>query len=189
MDPFSHILWSVIVFKGAKVVNYRKVSQSSQKNISVLSNKAPIFWVMFFGIFPDLLSGIPFLIWKLFYFNFNLDIVFGGWLELTPPAIFAAFQTAYNLFHSILVFGAVLILLFIFNKRKIWLPILAWGLHIFIDIFSHAGPSHGIRIFYPFSDFYFNFVNWDTVPFMIVNTIVLGIIGLILVIRKLSSEA
>jgi len=204
MDPFSHALWSVIIF--------RKL-------------KKQMFWVMLFSVFPDMLSSVPFLIWRTVYFtvlnnHFSLDIILREWTEQIPPNIFALFDAVYNLSHSIFLFGAVLILLFILKRQKMngvklrpipnfykkfgrtvqklfqiifvigsqlrevaFTPIWAWGLHLALDLISHAGFEHGVRLFYPFTDFYFGLANWFNTPFMITNAAVLGVAGIIILAR------
>lgn len=140
---------------------------------------------MLFGVFPDLLSSVPFLIWRTIYLSvlnnhFSFDIILREWFPQVPPNVFALFDAGYNLSHSIFIFAATLVLLYIFAGRKIWLPVWAWGLHLALDLISHAGPEHGVRLFYPFSDFYFGLTNWHTLPFMVINTVVLLGAGLVL---------
>jgi hypothetical protein len=181
VDPFSHALWSVIIFRKLKI---------------------QMFWVMFFSVFPDILSSVPFLIWRIVYFtvlnnHFSLDIILREWTEQIPPNIFALFDTVYNLSHSIFLFGTVLILLFILKRQKMngkklrsqlremaFTPIWAWGLHLALDLISHAGPEHAERFFYPFSNFYFGLTNWFTLPFMIINTATLTAAGIIILVSK-----
>ncbi len=203
MDPFSHGLWSVVVFHKLK---------------------KQLFWVMLFSIFPDLLSSIPFLVWRTVYLSvlngyFFLDIIFKEWFVQIPPQIFALFDTIYNLSHSIFLFGAVFILLFILKRQKMngvnlrlprseqarrvllrgnrlreaaFTPILAWGLHIGLDAFSHPNTvEEGIKIFWPISDLCVGIFVWSSLPFTIINAAALVAVGLILLIRnkkKLSTD-
>lgn len=214
MDPFSHALWSVIVFKSAKILNFRVVPrplrgsaleefrgvQHSSAHTPTLSRS--IFWVMLFSVFPDMLSSVPFLIWRTVYLtvlnnHFSLDIILREWTEQVPPNIFALFDAVYNLSHSIFLFGAVLILLFILKRQKMngvklrcqlrevaFTPIWAWGLHLALDLISHAGFEHGVRLFYPFTDFYFGLANWFNTPFMLINAVVLGVAGIIILVKS-----
>lgn len=168
MDPFSHALWSVVVFNKLK---------------------KQLFWVMLFGIFPDLISNIPFLVWKSVYFYVLglpvTDVVFRDWFLLVPPQIYSFFTTIYDTSHSLIVFLLIFSLIFFLNKRRFWWPILAWGLHIGLDSFSHANTiEHGVRIFWPVSNLYVGLFMWSSLPFMLVNAAALAAAGLILFIRN-----
>ncbi len=194
MDPFSHALWSVVIFRYAKILNFRVVPRPLRRSApeefrGVLRSSAhtptlsrSMFWVMFFGLLPDLFSSIPFLVWRTVYLTvlngyFSFNIILREWFVQIPPSVFAAFDLFYNLFHSVLVFISALILFLIIRRWKVWWPFLGWGLHLALDVFSHAGPEHGVRIFYPFSDFYFGIFNWFTLPFTIANVVVLALAG------------
>jgi hypothetical protein len=184
VDPFSHALWSVIVFN-----KLRK----------------QLFWVMLFGVFPDLISNVPFLVWKSVYFYVLglpvTDIVFRDWLVLVPPQVYAIFTTIYDTTHSLIVFLLIFSLVYILTPTfspyfrrtetggvrggRVWWPILAWGLHIGLDSFSHANTvEHGIRIFWPISDWHVGLFMWSSLPFTIVNAVALATAGAILFIRS-----
>ena len=139
MDIFAHGLWTYAIFHKKKYV-----------------------WLAtLFGLLPDFLSfGIVFVI----------NLINGNFHRGPPPlnAIPEWLFAAYNLTHSLVMFGVVFALIHLFTKRWFW-PLLAWGIHILIDI-----PTHSFRYFptpflWPLSDYTFNGISWATPWFMAVN--------------------
>ncbi|HWP57084.1 MAG TPA: hypothetical protein VNL14_04240 [Candidatus Acidoferrales bacterium] len=85
-------------------------------------------------------------------------------LDLLPPFVFHA----YNLTHSLVIWGAVFALIWFFAKRPPW-PFLAWGFHILCDI-----PTHGLSYFptpylWPLPTPYVAGIPWSTPWFMMTN--------------------
>ena len=102
----------------------------------------------FFGIFPDLASlGI----------HFAMDF-FGGngvrWHGI-PDFIFVL----YNVTHSLLGIAACYGLLVAW-KRALWLPALAWPIHVLTDVPTHGSGRFITPILWPFSDWGFAGWNW-----------------------------
>ncbi|MBI2650404.1 hypothetical protein HYX04_03755 [Candidatus Woesearchaeota archaeon] len=139
MDIFAHGLWSYAVF-----------------------NKKKYVWLAtLFGLLPDFLSfGIVFAM-NLFNGNFHSG----------PPAVDSLPEwlfAAYNMTHSLVMFGVIFILVYLFTKKWFW-PLTAWGIHILIDI-----PTHSFRYFptpflWPLSDYKFNGISWSNPWFMLLN--------------------
>lgn len=98
-------------------------------------------WAAFlFGIFPDVASlGIHFL----------ADFFVGNGVRwhAIPPFIF----TLYNITHSLtgMVIGYFLLVAW---KRSLWLPALAWPLHVLMDIPTHGAGVFMTPILWPFSN-------------------------------------
>jgi len=130
MDILAHGLWSAAA---AKAVNPR------------LAKPLRLRWFVLWGVFPDL-------------FAFGPRVVAMIWLRLimaAPPARLPAGPGSddgqpfllrswdlYQFSHSLAVFAAVFALVWIIRRRPWWV-LLAWLLHILIDI-----PTHSLR-FYP----------------------------------------
>lgn len=136
MDIVSHGLWGGIAF-GRK-----------RKNL--------YWWAFGFGVMPDLLSfGI--------YTAANvLGLVSGPDWErgLPDPTVIPQFiHTLYNFTHSLIIFALVFGLVW-FLRRKPFLPLLAWGLHILIDIPTHSAAFFPTPFLWPVSNFMVNGVNW-----------------------------
>ena len=139
MDIFAHGLWSYAVFHRKKYV-----------------------WLaVLFGLLPDFLSfGIIFVI-NLLNGNFHRG----------PPAISSLPKwlfAAYNMTHSFVMFLAVFIAVYLITKKWKWYMV-AWPLHVLIDI-----PTHSFRFFptpflWPLSDYKFDGISWATGWFMLLN--------------------
>ena len=107
------------------------------------------FWTALgFGLLPDLASlGI----------HFGLDLVMGNGIRWRgiPPFVF----TLYNVTHSLLGMG-VCIGLILWWKPKLLLPVMAWPVHVFMDVPTHGSGSFVTPLFWPFSKWGFAGWNW-----------------------------
>ena len=127
----------------------------------ILFNRSKyVGWAMLFGVLPDLLS------WTLFFFypfknGFswqNPDI------SLIPKWVF----TLYGFTHSVFVVAAVFLVVFIVLK-KIPVFLLAWPLHILIDIPTHSREFLPTPFLWPFSNWAFPGIPWANLYFMATN--------------------
>lgn len=114
MDIISHGLWGSLAFGR--------------------TNKLQFLLAFLIGIAPDLFSfGLySLLIW--------LGVERGvSWSGGPPPvsAIPEYVAVLYNLTHSLIIFLAVFGLVYLFTRRPIVI-LLAWPLHILVDIFTHS---------------------------------------------------
>ncbi|MBI4143331.1 hypothetical protein HY487_00440 [Candidatus Woesearchaeota archaeon] len=104
MDIFAHGLWSYAIFH----------------------KKRYVWLATLFGLLPDFLSfGIVFII-NLFNGNFHRG---PPPVNSVPEWLFAA----YNMTHSLIIFLAAFLLIYLFTKKWFW-PLAAWGIHVMIDI-------------------------------------------------------
>ncbi len=150
MDIVSHGLWGGIAF-GRR------------------SRRA--FWTAFaFGVAPDLLAFGPHFagsIWdSLSGGNYQPTDPQHGYASI-PPYVFLV----YHFTHSLVVFLAAFLLVWALRRRPLW-PMLAWGLHVLMDI-----PTHSLRFFptpflWPLSDVAFNGISWAR-PIILVPDILL----------------
>ncbi len=106
------------------------------------------WWALGFGMVPDLASlGI--------YFAYDgLFGVGGGWRGI-PPAIF----TVYRITHSFLGMGVIMALI-LWWKPRLWLPLLAWPVHVLSDVPTHGSGRFVTPIFWPFTLRGFHGWNW-----------------------------
>lgn len=135
MDVLSHGLWggAIVASKGKR-----------------------FFWLGFlFGILPDIISFLPHF----------FDMTFGdGWhplgkrppLESIPQITFAL----YNVTHSLIIFSAAFLATWAFLKKP-FLPTLAWGLHILLDIPTHSTSFFPTPFLWPISDFKIDGISWS----------------------------
>ncbi|MCO5043843.1 MAG: hypothetical protein M9935_00990 [Kiritimatiellae bacterium] len=101
----------------------------------------------FFGVFPDIASlGI----------HFATNFFAGNGVRWTGIPDFVFFL--YRVTHSLLgiALGYSLLVLW---KRALWLPALAWPLHVAVDLPTHGDGVFRTPIFWPFSSA--GFVGWS----------------------------
>lgn len=150
MDIISHGLWGSLAF-GRK-------------------NRRFFWWSFFFGVFPDLSS-----------FGFY---TVGTWIGLfphpdwssgqhpSPEAIPTFVHVLYSYSHSLIIFLAVFGLAWFFVRRPIW-PLAAWGLHILVDIPTHASEFFPTPFLFPISDFHIDGVSWGHPMIFFPNAVLL----------------
>jgi hypothetical protein len=76
--------------------------------------------------------------------------------------------TAYDLSHSLVVAGAVWLVLW-FTARWIAVPFSAWLIHILLDIPTHTRAYFPTPFLWPFSDYTFDGFSWGQGWFMLLN--------------------
>jgi hypothetical protein len=138
------------------------------------------WWGAFWGVFPDTICWVPFLIVRLFSTN-SLRPDVGGAL---PEWV----SFMYGLSHSVVVFAVVVGALYIIRRR---VPIYIWGwlIHIAIDVPTHAADRWPTPFLWPVADFHFPGVSWGSSWFMIANYIALIGIYAYLYYQKRSDAA
>lgn len=149
MDTLSHGLWGGLFF-GRK-------------------NKKAFWWAFIFGFIPDLFSfGLYFI-----------PVIFGKWnrLDFTagPPEVSTIpsyVNSMYNITHSLVVFSLVFLLVWLIYKKPI-IPMLAWLLHILLDVFTHSADFFPTPIFWPISSYHFDGWSWGNLWIFIPNVILL----------------
>lgn len=101
-----------------------------------------------FSLMPDLASiGI----------SFAQMIIRGGApsFHAIPPYVYML----YNVTHSMLV-ACLFVLVVRLVARPLFVPALAWPLHVFLDIFLHGTGRWQTPVLWPLSDWHINGVNW-----------------------------
>lgn len=160
MDILAHTLWAGA---GAKAINLKK-----EKTVKV-------GWAAFFGVFPDLFAFTLSFTWyfaaSIFSFIPPIGPMHPGITEPpNPDTVFVMRLTheLYNYSHSLMIFLAVFLLVWIWRKRPMW-ELGGWLLHILIDIPSHSYAFYPTPFLWPFSDYKFNGYSWAHPMFMAVN--------------------
>lgn len=171
MDVFSHGLWSAAIYKA---VNY--------KEKTAFKIKEAAFW----GVFPDLFAfSIPFIgmFWLWLFGGFDFRNMPGP-NDIEPPSqnILWAFNIAamlYNYSHSLIIFGLIFgLVYFIFKKPRY--EMLAWLLHIFIDIPTHSYKIYPTPFLWPISSLKVDGFSWAHSWFLIINYLALIIVYFLL---------
>ena len=127
----------------------------------IIFHQSEYVWLaVLFGVLPDLLS------WTVFMF-FPKKKGF-DWkkpdFSLFPKWIF----TLYGITHSLFVIAFVFSIVFlIFQKLPIYL--LAWPIHVLMDIPTHRKDYLPTPFLWPFSKYAFPRISWGTKKFMITN--------------------
>ena len=148
MDTFSHALY------GKGLFGYRKYR-----------------WTSFlFGALPDLSSfGVYFLI-QLFS-NFHKLQYGKPSIEEIPIWVIEL----YNISHS-LITAFVFITIVYFVKKDLTWPMLAWPVHIIVDLFTHSIEFFPTPIFWPLSNYRFDGIPWSNIYVFITNIILIFLI-------------
>jgi hypothetical protein len=137
------------------------------------------------AIAPDLAQLIPLIVVAL--------ATDGGWATLaayssalpdTEPAMPLLLALLAHHLHCILhgaVIATVVTLACWAWTRTLWLPLLGWWSHIVIDVFTHSKDFYPAPIFYPFTQWGFDGLAWNTPWFLFANhaAIALAIVWLL----------
>ncbi len=155
MDTFAHAFWSYAIF---------------------LWTGSPWLAVLF-GIMPDLLSFGSLIFVNVLTGNFKFGKPNSN---LIPKWVYKS----YDYTHSLVVSAVVIIFVFLLTSTsKPWF-LLAWPLHIAIDIPSHKKSFFPTPFLWPVSDFSIDGISWGTLSFTIINYFLLVILYIILFITK-----
>lgn len=167
MDFIAHGLWTNIVF-------YKKYPQEKRQR----------YLAVFFGMMPDLVFAPAFIYMLMFVRGRFNEAVFSSNLWMFKFA-----SVGYQYTHSIVIFIAVMILVVIIRKGKMYWPMWGWALHIGIDIFTHK-DFYETPFLFPLSNYKIGVVAWGHPLFMLINYSALAVCYLVwfLVLRKKKYE-
>ncbi len=160
MDVFNHGLWSFVAFH----------KRSTLDKVAAVA----------FGTLPDLVVFMPAVVYL-----FLNRIAFDPQLYNEKASwVFQYAYNAYNYTHSLVIFAVIFLLVYAI-RRKMYLPMLAWGLHILMDIPTHP-DFYQTPFLFPISDYRFPWgISWGQPVFFAVNYGVLALsFILIYVYRK-----
>lgn len=136
MDVVSHGLWGGLAFG---------------------RNRRRDYWLSFiFGVAPDILSFGILIIAQIFNFQAKTD-----WSSQPTNADIPSYvHILYNYTHSLVIFALVFFIVWWLLRRP-FLPLLAWGFHIFLDIFTHSTEFFATPFLWPLSNFKINGISWS----------------------------
>jgi len=123
-----------------------------------------------FGVLPDILAFIG--VSKM---SFLKKILF---FKRMPKDYFPKFVfVIYNITHSFIIWGVVFAALYLLAPTWIMIAWTGWGLHIFVDIFTHSSKATlATRIFWPISKFYFDGIVWSNKWFLLVSYAIMALL-------------
>lgn len=150
MDILAHALWTA----GAALPIRRR-----------LHRPISVGWAIFWGVFPDVFSfAIPALVRIFWYLR-------GTTSSLLPdakgPQHFQFVWTLYYASHSLLIFALVFGVASLLARRPI-MEMLAWALHILIDIPTHQG-IFALHFLWPLSSYGISGFRWESHWFLAAN--------------------
>lgn len=153
MDIISHGLWGGAAFGR--------------------ENRKQFWWSFFFGIAPDLFSFGLFTIMTVLGLASGPEWGRGVPLESAiPPYV----HSLYNITHSFFIFAVVFGLVYLI-RRKPFLPMLAWPLHIIVDIPTHSTSFFPTPFLWPFLDnVRVNGIPWSHPIIFIPNLVLLAVV-------------
>lgn len=154
MDTLSHALYGGIAFGRHSRFSY---------------------WLaFFFGMAPDLFSFGLLFITNLLGITHRPD-----WSAGPPPEsmIPGYVHTMYDITHSLVVFAVVFALVWMIRHKPLW-EMLAWPLHILVDIPTHSSEFFPTPFLWPLSDFHIDGHPWSRPEIFIPNVLILiGLYG------------
>jgi len=157
MDIFAHGLWTAVV--------YQKVPPRVR------------WWAVFFGVAPDLASFGVFFVQRLVQGTL-------GFGQPTAWSIPAYVYQLYSYTHSLVVWVAAVLLVYLCDRRRIPWVLGAWGIHIVIDIFTHSADFFPTPFLWPLSSFHVNSFSWGEPWFMALNYSALAVAYVVWYLKK-----
>ena len=148
MDTLSHALY------GKGFFGYRKYR-----------------WTSFlFGALPDLSSFGVYFLGQLFS---NFHGLKNGRPSIEEIPIWVV--ELYNISHS-LITAFVFIAIVYFIKKELTWPMLAWPVHIIVDLFTHSIEFFPTPIFWPLSNYRFDGIPWSNISVFTTNIVLIFLI-------------
>lgn len=160
MDILSHGLW------GAAAVGRK--------------SKRTFLLAFFFGVAPDLFS------FGIFTMSTILGLASGPDWSSGPPdpaSIPNYVHSLYNITHSLFTFAVVFSIVW-FIRKKPFLPLLAWAIHILLDVPTHSTEFFPTPFVWPLSSYRFDGVSWSHPAIFYTNLSLLLIVYLYIYYRK-----
>jgi hypothetical protein len=177
MDIFAHGFWAGAAGIGARRKLGRRIS---------------LPWAVLWGVFPDLFAFSPTFVLVLWLRLFE-GVAFTGRFLIFSPAARDALPTLlrpdelYHYSHSLVVFSLVFGAVWLWRRRPV-LAMLAWPLHILMDIPSHRAGRFGTPFLWPLSSYVFDGTSWGQRWFMILNWSAIAAAYLALLLWYLASR-
>lgn len=127
------------------------------------------YWALLFGALPDLLSFGVFFVANILGISPRPD-----WSAGTPPmdAIPQYVHVLYNISHSLVIFVIITSIVWIW-ARKWFVPFLAYGFAVALDIPTHGAEFFPTPFLWPVSNFHVNGTPWGHPWIFLPNVILL----------------
>jgi hypothetical protein len=156
MDVFAHGLWA----GAAGMAANRK-----------LTRKVRLAWAVVWGVFPDVFAFLPMFVvlvqHRFFGQGLSPRLLFNRtFREALPEFLWP--EGLYRVSHSLVIFLVVFALVWLVARRPA-LAMLAWPLHILMDIPTHGSGEYRTPFLWPLSSYRFSGIWWSRRWFMILN--------------------
>ena len=152
MDIFSHALWGVATL-GRK-------------------GRGDFLFAVAFSLLPDFL-GEGMMFFLIILGLPNMPSLEHGHPNITEFPLYA--QSFYNATHSLIVFVLVFALVWMIRKRA-FIPLAVWGIHILIDIPTHSFKLFPTPFLWPLSNFKVDGIGWNSPMILVPNCALLVLI-------------
>jgi hypothetical protein len=148
------------------------------------TNKKQNFWPAFaFGMFPDLLAfSVPFITMIISLLSGDIGVFTNGrphYIDSIPPYVHSFYNIGHSLVVFLLFFGIVW-----FIQKKPYIPMIAWSIHIILDIFTHGKEIFPTPFLWPLSDYKFDGMPWSSPYIFFPNIIALIVVYIVIFIYK-----
>lgn len=154
MDELAHALWAY----------------------GILNKSRHPWLVILFAVLPDIIIFAPLMIYGLITKSFQ----FGPPdTSKIPPIVFIG----YNITHSFITVALVFLVIYLVRK-KIYLFLYAWPIHILLDIPTHTKEFFPTVFLYPLSGFYVDGISWASKWFMALNYSLLALLFIFILGKK-----
>jgi hypothetical protein len=144
----------------------------------IFFNKTKKPWLaVIFGLLPDTFSWFIYMIYRFFngpeFGKPNLQMI-PEWMNFL-----------YGITHSLIIALLFFVIVY-FITKKVYYFLLAWPIHILIDIPTHSREFLPTPFLWPLSNWYFPGISWGTKWFMITNwsLIIISLCAIIYYKRK-----
>lgn len=154
MDILSHALWSAAIF------------WNFNPWLAILA-----------GVLPDLLAFTPLTTYQLIKREPFKTHHFGelqSRYKHYPQVLRTYAERTYNLTHSLVV--ATITIALVWSAWGVQLWLLAWPLHILIDIPLHKKAFFGTKVLWPFSNWAYNGIYWGNRHVLLINAAALIVV-------------
>jgi hypothetical protein len=149
MDILAHMVYGATLFSRSGVAGGRR---GTEKPALPVLGDWTVWVAALFGLLPDMMSIGPFFVQRI------VDRDVTAFQHISPVVM-----GLYHLTHSLMVAALILALLY-FLRRSLFVPALAWPLHILMDSFSHGEGRWETLMFFPFSEWHLSGINWWQSP-------------------------
>ena len=175
VDFFAHGLWAGAAGAAANLK---------------LKNKLRFFHTVIWGVFPDAFAFLPMAVVLLWFRFFGEPIsprlLFSRALRQALPR-FLWPEELYQFSHSLLVFLAVFFAVRLLFRRPVQ-ALLAWPLHILLDIPTHGAGVYRTPFLWPLSSYRFSGIWWSRRWLMILNYSLIAAVYVALFVSSFASR-